>query len=91
MEFAPYKESPHYLIENQEALAALLEKSNKWTTLYYHEFKALLQERSWRTDELAFADMGRRVLWGSAAAQSEPVPAPADAPAAAQATPVDKV
>ncbi len=47
-------------------LYAALEQSNRWTKRHFDEFKFQLQDNGWRTDEIAFADRGRRVLWGSA-------------------------
>ena len=48
-------------------LYSALERSRQWMHLHFDEFKARLEDHGWRTDEIAFADRGRRVLWGSAA------------------------
>ena len=50
-----------------DALYSALEKSSRWTHRHFDEFKSRLVAQGWRTDEIAFADRGRRVLWGSAA------------------------
>ena len=50
-----------------DTLYAALEKSSRWTHRHFDEFKGRLEAQGWRTDEIAFADRGRRVLWGSAA------------------------
>lgn len=69
------KDGPLEALENREILDPVLVKSREWTTLHYLEFKNLLTDSGWRTDEIAFADRGRRVLWGSAA-QVQPPSAP---------------
>ena len=73
------KDGPLEALDNREVLDPVLAKSKEWTTLHYLEFKTLLSDSGWRTDEIAFADRGRRVLWGSAA-QPQPVPIPAPTP-----------
>ncbi|KAI0091014.1 vitamin B6 photo-protection and homoeostasis-domain-containing protein [Irpex rosettiformis] len=53
-----------------EILRKSLYRSNLWMATHFKQFKAELKEHGWRTDDVAFADHGRRVLWGSAAATS---------------------
>ena len=69
------KDSPLEALGNREILDPVLAKSNEWTTLHYLEFKNMLTDSGWQTDEIAFADRGRRVRWGSAT-QILPPPTP---------------
>ena len=59
---------------NPEVLEAAFDQSRRWVTLYAGEFKSLLEEKGWRTDEIAFAETGCRVLWGSAAREGPQSP-----------------
>ncbi|KAH9915112.1 vitamin B6 photo-protection and homoeostasis-domain-containing protein [Fomitopsis serialis] len=47
----------------REALA----ESHAWTAEHFDRFKAALDEKGWRTDEVGFADHGHRLLWGAEA------------------------
>jgi hypothetical protein len=60
-------DTPKEIMENAEVLEGALEHAKRWITLYHHEFRTLLYEKEWRMDEIAFAETGRRVLWGRAA------------------------
>lgn len=53
--------------QDLSALRIALEDTRVWTQKHVVAFKAALGEQGWRTDEIAFADHGHRVLWGSAA------------------------
>ena len=66
---APKPDAPSNECEEAEmdALYIALEKSTRWTHRNFDEFKCQIENSGWRTDEIAFADFGRRVLWGSAA------------------------
>ena len=41
----------------------LLEESTEWTKQTFPHFKAQLEAKEWRMDEVCFADHGRRVSW----------------------------
>lgn len=69
MQIDPPESTPQELLDNPEVLRAALEDARRWVTLYFREFKAQLVEKGWRTDEIAVAEQGRRVLWGSASTQ----------------------
>jgi len=45
-------------------LRQALKESHVWTLQNCDDFKRALKERGWRTDEVAFADRGHRLLWG---------------------------
>lgn len=53
-------------------LYSALERSRQWMHRHFHDFRARLEDEGWRTDEIAFADRGRRVLWGSATRRLAP-------------------
>lgn len=73
------KDGPLEALGSREVLDPVLAKSQEWTTLHYLEFKNMLTDSGWQTDEIAFADRGRRVLWGSATHTQPPPPAPLSA------------
>ncbi|KAI0685972.1 vitamin B6 photo-protection and homoeostasis-domain-containing protein [Cytidiella melzeri] len=54
-----------------EILRKSLRRSGMWTSTHFAPFKSSLAGCGWRVDEVAFADHGRRVLWGSAAAGAD--------------------
>lgn len=67
---APHPDGASLQADEEATLHAFygaLDKSIRWTHRHFDEFKCRLEDHGWRTDELAFADRGRRVLWGSAA------------------------
>lgn len=55
-----------------EILLKALRRSGLWTASHAPAFKAGLEAYGWHVDEVAFADHGRRVLWGHAIAPSKP-------------------
>lgn len=49
------------------SLRTSLADSRAWTERNFDTFKRSLEEKGWKTDEIAFADRGNRLLWGSEA------------------------
>ncbi|PCH39406.1 DUF647-domain-containing protein [Wolfiporia cocos MD-104 SS10] len=49
---------------SQPTFRSCLTGSHVWTQSHFPSFKAALEEKGWRTDEIGFADHGHRVLWG---------------------------
>ncbi|KAL4244065.1 RUS1 family protein [Abortiporus biennis] len=56
--------SPESEISHQ-SLEVFLDETKVWVDARFDQFKLQLEEKGWRTDELGFADHGRRVTWYS--------------------------
>ncbi|KAF9800190.1 hypothetical protein IEO21_10415 [Rhodonia placenta] len=54
-------------VEDTPALRPALADSLSWTRAHFDAFKHELEDKGWRTDEIAFADRGHRLLWGKEA------------------------
>ncbi|EKM57809.1 uncharacterized protein PHACADRAFT_251666 [Phanerochaete carnosa HHB-10118-sp] len=69
MQIDPAESTPQELLDNDKVLKAALDDAKRLVALYLREFKTQLVEKEWRTDEIAVPELGRRVLWGTAAIQ----------------------
>ncbi|EMD33961.1 hypothetical protein CERSUDRAFT_117486 [Gelatoporia subvermispora B] len=55
------------LADDIVTLREALKDSHEWTQEHFMTFKGALDDKGWRTDEVAFADQGHRLLWGAEA------------------------
>ncbi|KAI0342732.1 hypothetical protein BDW22DRAFT_1394621 [Trametopsis cervina] len=60
------EESDAHAERQMEILRSALHRAGLWTATHYDAFREELERCEWRVDEVAFADHGRRVLWGTA-------------------------
>lgn len=52
-------------LSTSQSLPYLLKETQRWTDENFPGFKAGLERSGWRTDEIGFADHGRRITWRS--------------------------